>query len=154
MVKKRKKTKNQENDGISKPYLGPVNLKILLGLSSIVENLASIKKSKAIHIICAIRHSLLGSSVLLTLQILKWGITGNFNIRKLSQHFAFPLASCISNHPKVKHSLFTVPFLFHSQSLFQQHPHPKSVQVTINEVHLEENQLLLTDFFLVAKNNH
>lgn len=110
MVKKIKKTKNQENDGISKPYLGPVNLKILLGLSSIVENLASIKKSKAIHIICAIRHSLLGSSVLLTLQILKWGITGNFNIRKLSQHFAFPLASCISNHPKVKHSLFTSTF--------------------------------------------
>lgn len=67
--------------------LALLNLKNLLGLSSIVENLAGITKSKAIHISCAVRHSLLGSSVLLTLQILKWGITGNFNIRKLSQRF-------------------------------------------------------------------
>lgn len=67
--------------------LALLNLKNLLGLSSIVENLAGITKSKAIHISCAVRYSLLGSSALLTLQILKWGINGNFNIRNRSQPF-------------------------------------------------------------------
>lgn len=67
--------------------LALLNLKILFGLSSIVEILAGITKSREIHISCAVRHALLGSFVLLTLRILKWGITGNFNIRKLSQHF-------------------------------------------------------------------
>ena len=85
--KKKKKKYLKKLMEFSNLILDPLNLKSLLGLSSIVENLAGITKSKAMHISCAVRHSLLGSSVLLTLQILKWGITGIFNLRKLSQHF-------------------------------------------------------------------
>lgn len=87
-VKKKKKKKYlKKMMEFPNLILAPLNLKNLLGLSSIVENLAGITKSKAIHISCAVIYSLLGSSALLTLQILKWGINGNFNIRNLSQPF-------------------------------------------------------------------
>lgn len=115
--------------------LALLNLKNLLGLSIIVENLAGITKTKEIHIICAVRHSLLGSSVLLTLQILKWGITGNFNIRKLSQHFLWNSFSPFCLYQKQNSPYLLVHFLFLSQSLFQQHPHAKSMQVIINKSH-------------------
>lgn len=99
--------------------LAPLNLKNLLGLSSTVENLAGITKSKAIS--SAVRYSLLGSSSLLTLQILKWGITGNFNIRKPSQHFPWNSFSSaclyfwLLRNKTVPY--LSVQFLSHSQKL-------------------------------------